>query len=221
MLNKTQPRDLLRAAIAERDERQHRVEVAAATLARANDLLREGEAHLAGAEEAIASHRAETLTGRASSGGETPSVDVPENFRRARDDASENVTAAKSTFRTLSDDLDAARAALTDKECGARDAASSVLFEEAGRIAVRLDAAKREVWQLAYQLRGLTQLFLPSGTDQTPRPVRLSPQVLAALELGEPQHPPLMRPEAKQAGAWRAFHTALLADPEAKFGGAS
>jgi hypothetical protein len=176
---------------------------------------------LAGAEEAIASHRAETLTGRARSGVEKPSVDVPENLRRARDDASENVTAAKSTCRTLSDELNAAKAALADKECGASDAASSVLYEEAGRIAARLDAAKREVWQLAYQLRGLTQLFLPTGTDPTPRPVRLSPPVLAALELGEPQHPPLMRPEVRQAAAWRAFHSALLADPEATFGGAS
>jgi hypothetical protein len=72
----------------------------------------------------------------------------------------------------------------------------------------------------AVQLRGLAELWLPTGADQTPRPVRLPPGA-GRVSAEEPQHPPLMRPEAKQAAAWRSFHVALLADPEAAFEGAS
>ena len=223
MLNKTRPRDLLRAAIAERAERQRCVEAATDTLARANDLLREAEAKLAefaGVEEAIISHRADKVKAWAGSGGKKPGMDVPEDLiarRKARDEASENVSAAHAAYKALSGDLTAAKSALARAERGANEAALSVVVEEAGRIAPRLDAAKREVWQLTYQLRGLSELWLPIGADQTPRPVHLSPQVLAALLAEEPQYPPLMRPEAKQGAAWRSFHTALLADPEAKF----
>jgi hypothetical protein len=49
----------------------------------------------------------------------------------------------------------------------------------------------------------------------------MSPQALAALNAQEPQYPPSMRPEVKQAAMWRSFHTALLADPEVTFEGAS
>jgi hypothetical protein len=35
-------------------------------------------------------------------------------------------------------------------------------------------------------------------------------QVQAALSAEQPQHPPSMRPEVKQAAAWRSFHAALL-----------
>jgi hypothetical protein len=44
--------------------------------------------------------------------------------------------------------------------------------------------------------------------------------MLAAIEVQEPQYPPLLRPEARCTAAWKAFHTALLADPEAIFKGA-
>jgi hypothetical protein len=93
------------------------------------------------------------------------------------------------------------------------------VLEEAQRIAARLDAAKRVVWRLEAQLRGLGDLWLPTGTDQAPRPVRLSPEVHAALFAQEPQYPPLHRPEIAQAAAWRAFHAALLVDPKATWGG--
>ena len=47
------------------------------------------------------------------------------------------------------------------------------------------------------------------------RAVRLSRKLLDALSPVEPQYPPSMRPEIKQAAAWRAFRTALLSDPHA------
>jgi hypothetical protein len=59
MLNKTQRRDLLRAAIAVRDERQRRVDAASATLACTDDLQNEAlrQAELLAVEEAIVAHR--------------------------------------------------------------------------------------------------------------------------------------------------------------------
>jgi hypothetical protein len=98
-------------------------------------------------------------------------------------------------------------------------AALAILLDEAERVAARLDEAHRQVWYLASQLHGLGQLFLPTGTNKTPKAVPLSPHVQAALFAKEPQHPPTMRPEVKQAAAWRTFHSKLLADPEATFEG--
>lgn len=227
MLNKTRPRDLLRAAIAERDERLRRAEAARTALTRANDLLREAEAQsaeFAEVEEAIIAHRADRVRAWAGSGGKKPDMDVPESLiarRKSRDEASDRVSAARSACKALSGELNAAKSVLARAERNASEAAISVVVEEAERIAPRLDAAKREAWLLTYQLRGLSELWLPTGLEKTPRPVHLSPQVLAALYLEEPQFPPLMRPEAKQGAAWRSFHTALLSDPEATFEGAS
>jgi hypothetical protein len=227
MRDKTQPRKILRAAIAERDERKRRVEVATATLTRANDLLREADdrlAEFADVEGAIISHRVDKIKDWAGSNGKKPRMDLPENLiacRKSRDEASENVTAAQFACEALINDLDEAKAVLADAERSAREAALSVMFEEAGRIAERLDAAKREMWRLSATLHGLSQIWLPTGTDRTQRPVPLSPQVLAALAAEEPQTPPNQRPEAQAEAAWRSFHTALLADPEVTFEGAS
>lgn len=66
--------------------------------------------------------------------------------------------------------------------------------------------------RLEAQLRGLAETWI-SGREG-PRPVRLSRTILNALDAVEPQYPASMRPEIKQAAAWRAFHTALLIDPE-------
>jgi hypothetical protein len=156
------------------------------------------------------------------SGGEKPTMEVPESLiarRQACAEASESAAAAASAREVLSKELAAAKAALADAERSVREAALTVLLAEAERIAARLDLAKRESWRLASVLNGLDQLRLPSGADQAPRPVR-SPQVQAALDAQEPQYPPLENPETKYAAAWRAYHTALLADPEATLEGA-
>jgi hypothetical protein len=113
--------------------------------------------------------------------------------------------------------VDAAKVALAEAERSASEAASSVMSEEAERVATYLDAARREVWRLEAQLHGLSELWLPTGKGQAPRPVRLTPQVLGALSAQEPQYPPSMRPEIKQAAAWRSFHAALLADPAVRW----
>jgi hypothetical protein len=227
MLNRTQPRDVLRAAIDEREGRQRRVDAASATLACADDLRREAlcQAELAEVEEAIISHRADAMRAWAASPDrEKPSMAVPESLiarRRACAEARESAAAAASARKALSDELDEAKSALADAERSAREAALAIVLGEAERIASQLDAAKRETWDLSNKLRGFGRLWVPTGPEQTPKPVRLPPQVQAALDAQEPQHPPLMNPETKHAAAWRAYHAALLADPEATFGGAS
>jgi hypothetical protein len=217
------PRDLLRAAITEREERERRVKMATDALARANDLLHDAQVRLtefAGVDEAIAAYRADRVKAWAGLGGEKPSMGVPENLiarRQARDEAGEEVSAAQSTCKALSTELTSAKAALAEAERGVREAALLVLFEEAERIAARLEVAKREVWRLANQLRGLGRLWAPSGSNNSLRPVQLSPAVLTALVLDEPQHPPLMPPDAEDAARWRLFQDRLLTDPEVMF----
>ena len=161
----------------------------------------------------------------AGTGGEKPSGDLPKGLiarRQARDKTIEEIGAAKVACKALSAELDAAKAALSEAERGASESAASVMSEEAEqRVTVYLDAARREVWRLESQLRGLGEVWLPTGENQAPRPVRLSPKVHAALNAQEPQYPALMRPEIKQAAAWRAFHTALLTDPDATWEEAS
>jgi hypothetical protein len=169
-------------------------------------------------EEAIVLHRADAMRAwSASSGAKKPSMEVPESLiarRQACTEATESGAAAASVRKALSKELDSAKAALADAERSVKEAALTIVLEEAERVATYLDAARREVWRLATQLRGLGEVWLPTGKDQAPRPVRLSPPVLAVLNAQEPQYPPAMRPEIKQSAAWRAFHTALLTDPD-------
>lgn len=201
MLNKTQPRDLLRAAIAARDERRRRVDAASATLACADDLRSEAlcQADLLEVEEAIVSHRADAVRAWAArSDGAKPSMAVPESLiarRRACAEASESAAAAASARKALSDELVAAKAALAEAERSAKMAALPIVLEEAGRVAARLDAAKQEVWQFAARLRGLAELWLPTGADQTPRPVRSRPSTSVTS-------PPRVASPAPRA-AWR------------------
>jgi hypothetical protein len=159
----------------------------------------------------------------AAGSGKKPSKEVPEGLiarRQACVEAGESAAAASARERS-SNELDAARAGLADAERSASEAALLIVLEEAERVAARLDAAHREVWHLASQLHRLGQLWLPTGTNKSPKPVRLSPQVQAALFAKEPQYPPSMRPEVKQSAAWRSYHAALLADPEATFDAAT
>jgi hypothetical protein len=104
------------------------------------------------------------------------------------------------------------RRLLSEAERAASEATEPVMLEEAERVATYLVAARREVWRLEAQVNGLAETWI-SGREG-PRPVRLSRKLLDALSPVEPQYPPSMRPEIKQTAAWRAFHTALLANPE-------
>lgn len=94
-----------------------------------------------------------------------------------------------------------------------------LMLEGAGRIAEQLHEAKRRVWGLAAQLRGLSGVWLPTA-GQSMRPLRLPPRIEAGLAQEEPQYAPTSRPEMKQAERWRAFYAALMANPDARFDGA-
>ena len=59
-------------------------------------------------------------------------------------------------------------------------------------------------------IRALGELWLPTGPNQSPKAVRLSPQVQAALSVQEPQYPPSMRPKVKQAAAWLSCAVAVF-----------
>jgi hypothetical protein len=95
-----------------------------------------------------------------------------------------------SKRNALSNDLDAAKAALSEAERAASEATVPVILDEAERVATYLVAACREV------LAGLSSVLLAkpwiSGREG-PRPVRLSRKLLDALSAQEPQYPPSMR----------------------------
>jgi hypothetical protein len=154
----------------------------------------------------------------AGTGGEKPSGDLPKSLiarRQARDKTVEEIGAAKVACKALSDELDAAKAAFSEAERSASEAALPVMLEEAEQVVGYLIAARREVWRLEAQLNALGETWIPGR--EGPRPVRLSRRLLDALSSAQPQYPPSMRPEIKQSAAWRAFHAALLADPDKKW----
>jgi hypothetical protein len=161
VLTQSKPRDVLRAAIAEKEKRRRRVQRAASALARGQALLKDAEAsltQLSDVEEAIAAHHAEKVKAWAGSGGKKPSIDIPERLiarRKERDSASEEITAARAACKALSDDVNGAEVRLNQAERNVSEAAVSVISEEADQVATYLEAAKREGWRLASQLRGL------------------------------------------------------------------
>jgi hypothetical protein len=134
--------------------------------------------------------------------------------RKACADAAESAAAAASARKALIADLEAAKRTLADAERAVRQAALPLVLAEAERVAALLDCSKKRTWALANVIRGLTEVWVPTGASGALRPVPMSPAVLAALDLQEPQCVPSMRPEEKQAAVWRAFYTALLTDSE-------
>jgi hypothetical protein len=125
----------------------------------------------------------------------------------------EELGAAKVACKALSNDPDTAKATLAEAECAASEATEPVMLEQAERDATFLVAARREVWRLEAQLRALGETW--TSRREGPRAVRLSRTVFDALSAVEPQYPSFQRPKVKQAAAWRAFHAALLTDPDA------
>jgi hypothetical protein len=90
-----------------------------------------------------AAGKPEAMRAFAASGGEKPSIEVPESLiarRRACAEAGESAAAAASAREALSKELDAAKAALADAERSTREAALAIVLGEAARITARLDA---------------------------------------------------------------------------------
>jgi hypothetical protein len=165
--------------------------------------------------DSATTHHAQQVKAWAGTGGERPSGDVPKSLiarRQARDRTVEEIGAAKVACKALSNDLDAAKAALAEAERAASEATEPVMLEQAERDATFLVAARREVWRLEAKLRALGETWI--SRREGPRAVRISRKILDALGAQEPQYVPSMRPEIKEAAAWRAFHTALLTDPD-------
>jgi hypothetical protein len=226
MLSQPKPREILRNAITERDLRQKRFDAAEVALARAELMLCEAEQNLstfADVEEQIASHGANIVMASIGTGDKSANLSLPETIvarRTARDEAREIVATAKSAHKTLSNEQDAAKAPLAEANSSVCQASQLVMIEDAERIAARLQSAKREVWDLAAQLRGLSELWLPDKTTQSLRPFPLSPSIVDTIGTQEPQYAFAARPEVKHTTTWRSFYTELVVNPEAKFDGA-
>ena len=79
--------------------------------------------------------------------------------------------------KTLSNDLDAAKAAETER--AASEATEPVMLAEAERVATYLVAARREVWRLEAQLNAVAETWI--NRTEVSRAVRLSRTVQDAL----------------------------------------
>ena len=71
----------------------------------------------------------------------------------------EEIGAAKVACKALSNDLDAAKAALSEAERAASEATEPVM-QEAERLATFLVAARWEVWRIEAQLRALAETWI-------------------------------------------------------------
>ena len=226
MLSQPKPREILRNAITERDLRQKRFDAAQVALARAELMLCETEQNLstfADVEEQIASHGASVVRSSIDTGEKSENLSLPETIvarRTARDKARDTVATAKSAHRTLSNELDAAKAPLAEANSSVCQASQLVMIEDAERIAARLQSAKREVWDLAARLRGLSEVWLPDKTQQSLRPIRLSRSIIDAIAAEEPQCAFAARPELKHTATWQSYYAELLLDSEADLDGA-
>jgi hypothetical protein len=205
----------LRLAIAEREAKQGAVGHVEKAVARGRELLRTLESALAkfgDLDAVILQHRAKRVTDAAQAGPMTPDLKLPVDLveaRKARDEAAEQVTAAKFALKRLSDDLARAQRALQLAERSVNEAAQTILVQEAILQAAALKAAWSNVWHL-YD----TLIALPGSSQQLPadavRILRLMPGIDHRQFVGG-RNPALAR--AKEG--WKAWVEALSKNADA------
>jgi hypothetical protein len=169
MLTTTEARDLLRAAIAERDEAEAAEIAATKAVVRGKQMLDEAEqtlATLASVESEINAHHAVEIKTWAMNGGERPSGTLPEHLaskRAFKVEVETKVAAARSVNELLSKELVAASGRLQGREEGVQRSAAGVLIAEANVIAARLCQARRVVWALETKLQSLCGVRLKTA----------------------------------------------------------
>ncbi len=212
-------RDKLRERLRERDAVAARVHAAEQAVARADKVVAEAEAEVTAIGDVrgeLVAHHVERIRA-----GQRPSVSPELSARRRRKtEAVDTLDAARAARDALASEAEAARTEHKRATWAASQAAAAVLAEEAEQLAARLRDARRQVWQLTDQLHGLTPLWV-FDLDGRQRAVRLPASVVETLANDQPpQLPPVSLPSPRTVALerWRAYHAALLADPEATYG---
>lgn len=208
-------RAALREAIAEREDKREAVGRVERAITRGRELLAALEkelARFADLDAVILRHRAKRVTDAAQAGPEKPDLKLPNDLieaRKARDEAAEQVAAAKFALKNLASDLARAQGALNCAERRVSDAAQAVLLGEATLQAAAFTKAWAAVWHLYDVLTAL-----PGSSQQLPadavKILRMLPGIDHRQWAGG-RNPALGR--AKEG--WNTWFEVLLKDADA------
>jgi hypothetical protein len=208
-------RAALRDAITERDAKRVAVSRVEKTEARGRELLRTLESALTkfgDLDAVILQHRAKRVTDAARAGQVPPDLKLPDDLvdaSKARDEAVEQVTAAKYALRNLSTEVAQAHTALQRAENLVREAAQAILVEEATLLAAALKVAWSNTWHLYDTLNALPRTNQQLPADAV-RILRLIPGI------DHRQFPGGRNPAlARAREGWRTWFEALLKDGDA------
>jgi hypothetical protein len=193
---------------------------AAKAAVRGDQLVAEAEARLASfasLDEKIAAHHADAIRAQTTA----PSLQLPPALaaqRAQRQQATEDIAAAKAALALLEGELQQATHAANAAEAAAAAEADAILRQAADALADELALVRAKAWALEDQLHALAALWLPGPSGNPAR--RVSPRAVAILQAEARPGEPVGGSPARFAAAlaWRQYHAALLADPAAVFG---
>jgi hypothetical protein len=222
MLATTGARDLLRAAIAERDEAAAAEIAATKALVRGKQMLDEAEqtlSALASVESDINAHHAGAIESWAVNGGERPSGILPPHLEAKKTFKTEvetKVTAARSAHELLKSKLQAAAERLQGRNAAVQRAAGAVLSAEAGPLIDQLLAARRTLWALEDKLKSLSAVRYAEW-DGRSMLIKMPPDTFAAINETAPPAiaGSVPKPYAIAFDRWNAYLQALTQDPSA------
>jgi hypothetical protein len=216
MLDSSNPRDALRAAIAERDAAAEAEDSAARAAVRAKSIVDDAEqmlALLAGVDDEITDHRASEIRA-----GERPSDALPPHLaakKALKTDSEAKLSAARSAHEVLSKELVAASGRHHNEQANVRRAAGAVLSAEAPPLIEELHRARRTVWALEAKLESLSAVRY-SEADGRSVLIRMPPDTFAAINETSP--PALAgnvpKPYEVALARWNGFLQALTENPD-------
>jgi len=221
MLATTGPRELLRLAIAERDQAAETEANAARAVVRARQLVDDAEqtlAALASVDDEISAHHASAIKAWAASGGERPSSELPSNLsakKASKAEAEKIVYSAKRAHELLNAELLTAAGRLQGRTAAVERAAGAVLSAEALQLIEELQQARRKVWALEDKLKTLGTVRV-SEADGRSVLIQMPPTLFAALNETAPPMLALSVPKPHEIAQarWNKCLQALMQDPD-------
>jgi hypothetical protein len=216
MLDTTNPRSLLRAAIAERDAAAEAEARAARAVVLSKKIVTESEqtySALAGVDDEITNHHAAAIRAGKSSGALPPHLAAK---KAARSAAAAKINEARATYDLLNKELVAASGHLQHQAVAVYRAAGAILSSEAPALIEDLLKARRHVWALEDKLKSLSavRFFEADGRSVL---IKMPPETFSALNETAPPMLALSVPEpyAIALDRWNSFLQALTQDSEA------
>jgi hypothetical protein len=224
MLDTTDPRSLLRAAIADRDAAAQAEIDAARAVVRAAQILEEAKlfySALAGVDDEIVAHRASEIRAwAAAAGGERPSDALPPHLARKQElkvETEAKLSAARSAHEVLRNELVTASGQLQKQQVAVYRAAGVILSSGAPALIEDLRQARRAVWALEDTLRtlGAVRFFETNGQSVL---IKMPPETFAALSETAPPMLALSvpKPYAAALAAWQRYLESLTHDPDSQ-----